>query len=185
MGRLIYSAITSFDGYTVDADGKFDWSAPDEQVHAFVNDLERPIGTYLYGRRMYDVMKVWQTMGDEPDQRPVSYDYARIWRAAAKIVFSRTLDVPATPRTAIERDFDVDSVRALVAGAEHDVSVGGATLAAQALRAGLVHEIQQFLSPVIVGGGTPFLPGGIRLDLSLADERRFDNGVVYLRYTVA
>lgn len=182
MGRLIYSAITSLDGYTVDRDGNFDWSAPDEQVHAFVNDLERPIGTYLYGRRMYEVMKVWQTMDQEPREPAVVYDFAHIWRSAAKIVFSSTLDVPQTPKTAIERSFDVESVRALTAGAERDVSVGGATLAAQALQAGLVHEIQQFLAPVVVGGGTHFLPADLRLDLDLLDERRFGNGTVYLRY---
>lgn len=182
MAKLIYSAITSLDGYTADQHGRFDWAAPDDEVHAFVNDLERPIGTYLYGRRMYDVMKAWQTIDREPGRSAVVSDFAAIWQAAAKIVFSRTLDVPTTPKTAIERDFDVDSVRALVTGAEHDVSVGGPTLAAHALAAGLVDELHQFVSPVVVGGGTHFLPAGVRLELELLDERRFDNGVVYVGY---
>ena len=185
MARLIYSAISSLDGFTVDDDGGFDWAAPDEQVHAFVNDVERPIGTYLYGRRMYEVMKVWQTMHDEPGQADVSYDYAHIWQSADKIVYSTTLDTVETPRTTLERSFDPAAVQAIKDRADRDVTVGGPNLAAHALRAGLVDEVQQFVSPVVVGGGTHFLPQGVRFALELADERRFDNGVVFLSYHVA
>src|SRR5262245_16946690 len=150
MAKLIYSAITSLDGYTVDADGHFDWSAPDEQVHAFVNDLERPVGTYLYGRRMYDVMKGWQDVLDEPDQPQVVYDFARIWQAADKVVYSSTLDMPSTPKTRIEPAFDATTVRSMTRDADRDISVGGATLAGLAIRAGLVDEWHQFLTPIIV-----------------------------------
>jgi dihydrofolate reductase len=181
MARLIYSAIASLDGYIADAEGRFDWSAPDEEVHAFVNDRERPIGTYLYGRRMYDVMAVWETMSTDGEP-PAMRDYAEIWRAAEKVVYSRTLDAPRTPRTRIERDFDAAAVRALKEGAAADLSVGGAELAGQALRAGLVDEVSLFLSPVAVGGGTPALPQGVRVDLELLEERRFAGGVVHLRY---
>jgi dihydrofolate reductase len=182
MARLIYSAIASLDGYVNDQDGRFDWSAPDEEVHAFVNDAERPIGTYLYGRRMYDVMAVWETMPTGDDESPATNDYAEIWRAAEKVVYSRTLDAPRTPRTRIERDFDAAAVRAMKEGATADLSVGGAELAGQALRAGLVDEVSLLLSPIAVGGGTPALPHGARLHLELLDERRFSGGVVYLRY---
>jgi dihydrofolate reductase len=182
VAKLIFSAITSLDGYAVDADGNFDWAAPDEQVHAFVNDRERPIGTYLYGRRMYQTMKAWQTMHEVPDQSEVTYDYARIWQAADKVVYSQALSGPETPRTRIERRFDPEAVRQLLTSAERDVSIGGPTLAANALRAGLVDEVQQFICPVAVGGGMPFLPPGVWLELELLDERRFDSGVVYLRY---
>src|SRR5690348_17039685 len=182
MARLIYSAIASLDGYVADEDGRFDWSAPDEEVHAFVNDAERPIGTYLYGRRMYDVMAVWETMPDGPDEPPVIHDYAAIWRAADKVVYSRTLDAPRTPRTRIEREFDPSAVRALKDAAAADLSIGGSELAGHALRAGLVDEVGLFLSPVVVGGGTPALPAGLRLGLELIDERRFANGVVHVRY---
>lgn len=184
MARLIYSAITSLDGFTVDADGSFDWAAPDEQVHAFVNDIERSIGTYFYGRRMYEVMKAWQTMPDEPHQPAVIHDYARIWQTADKIVYSTTLDAVDTPRTTLERAFDPAAVERVKNAAERDVSIGGPNLAAHALRAGLVDEVQQFVSPVVVGGGTRFLPAEVRLRLMLVDERRFDNGVVFLNYRV-
>jgi dihydrofolate reductase len=184
MARLIYSAITSFDGYTVDANGSFDWAAPDEQVHAFVNELERQVGTYLYGRRMYETMKVWQTTHDDPDPVAVTDDYAQIWQAADKIVYSTSLDAVETPRTRLERAFDPAAVRELKDAADRDITVGGPTLAAHALRAGLVDELQQFLTPVAVGGGTRFLPAGARFGLELADERRFDNGVVFLQYRV-
>jgi dihydrofolate reductase len=179
MAHLIYTTIASLDGYIADADGNFDWSAPDEEVHAFVNDLERPVGTYLCGRRLYEVMAVWETM-DDPE--PVMRDYAAIWRAADKVVYSRTLQDVSSARTRIERAFDPEAVRALKAGAGADLSVGGAQLAAQALRAGLVDECRLLLSPVVVGGGTRALPDGLRLGLDLLDQRRFDNGVVYLRY---
>ena len=184
MARLIYAAICSLDGYTNDTAGRFDWSAPDEEVHAFVNDLERSAGTYLYGRRMYEVMRVWQTM-DTSDEPAVMKDYAAIWQAAEKIVFSRTLDEVTTPRTRLERSFEPGLVRGLKEAAERDLTIGGATLAAEALTAGLVDEVQLLLSPVIVGGGTPALPTGLRVALELLDERRFGKGVVYVRYRVA
>jgi dihydrofolate reductase len=182
MAKLIYSAITSLDGYTVDADGHFDWSAPDDQVHAFVNDLERPVGTYLYGRRMYEVMRAWQDMLEEPNQSQVADDFARIWQAADKVVYSSTLAAPATPKTRIEPAFQADAVAGMKRHADRDISIGGATLAALAIRAGLVDEWQQLLTPIIVGGGTHFLPPDVRVELDLQDERRFDNGVVYLNY---
>jgi dihydrofolate reductase len=184
VAKLIYSAIASLDGYVADEDGKFDWSMPDEQVHAFVNDLERPVGTYLYGRRMYDVMVAWETM-DLAGQPPVMRDFAELWREADKIVYSRTLQAAASARTRIERDFDPDAVRRLKAQAERDIGVGGPGLAGQAIRAGLVDEYHLLLSPVIVGGGTRSLPEGLRMGLELLDERRFGNGVVYLHYRTA
>jgi dihydrofolate reductase len=182
VARLIYSGIMSLDGYTADADGRFDWAAPDEEVHAFVNDLERPIGTYLYGRRMYDTMAVWETMTDEPDLSPASLDYARIWQGADKVVYSTSLTEPTTPRTRVERSFDPDAVRAMKESAAADISVGGPGLAAQAVAAGLVDEWHLFVTPVVVGGGTRYLPDGVRFDLDLVDQRRFGNGVVLLRY---
>jgi dihydrofolate reductase len=177
MAKLIYSAIASLDGYVNDADGRFDWAAPDADVHACVNDEERPIGTYLYGRRMYEVMTFWETM-DEPE--PVMRDYAQVWRAAEKIVYSRTLDGVSTARTRLERELDPEAVRALKH--ERDLSIGGAHLAAEAIRAGLVDECRLYLNPIVVGGGTRALPDDVRWPLELLDERRFDNGVVYLRY---
>jgi dihydrofolate reductase len=182
MARLIYSAIMSLDGYIADADGNFDWAAPDEEVHAFVNDLERPVGTYLYGRRMYEMMRYWETAHTVAGQRPVSLDFAQIWQAADKIVYSATLQAPDTARTRVERDFDPDQVRKLKEAADRDLAVGGAHLAAQAIGAGLVDEYQLFAVPAIVGGGTRALPDLVRLDLALADERRFGNGTVYLCY---
>ena len=181
MAKLHYTAITSLDGYVADADGRFDWSEPDEEVHAFVNDLERPIGTYLLGRRMYDVLVAWETM-DTTDEPPAMEDYAKIWRAADKIVYSRSLDAVTTAKTRLERSFDPDAIRAMKTSAERDLSVGGPDLAAQAFRAGLVDEIQLFLAPVVVGGGTRALPGEVRLDLELLEERRFGNGTVYVCY---
>jgi dihydrofolate reductase len=180
MAKLIYAAIASLDGYTEDEEGKFDWAAPDEQVHAFVNDLERPVGTYLYGRRMYETMVAWETMADPA---PVMRDYAEIWRAADKIVFSTTLATAASERTRIERDFDPEAIRQLKAAADRDLGVGGPTLAAVAIEAGLVDELVLFLDPVVVGGGKRALPAGVRLPLELIDERRFDSGVVYVRYS--
>jgi len=181
LARLIYSAITSLDGYVADEKGTFDWAAPDEEVHAFVNDVERRVGTYLYGRRIYEVMVAWENMplGAEP---PVVHDFAQIWRAADKIVYSRTLPTVSSARTRIERDFDPDAVRRLKAAARHDLTVGGPDLAAQAIRAGLVDEYHLFVVPVLVGGGTRALPDRVRLMLDLLDERRFGSGVVHLHY---
>jgi len=181
MAKLIYSAIASLDGYIADEDGNFDWAAPDEEVHRFVNDLERPVRTHLYGRRMYEVMRFWETAGGA-DQPSFARDYAEIWRAADKIVYSKTLESVSSARTRIERDFDPDAVRQLKATAGRDLGVGGPGLAAQALEAGLVDECHFFVAPVVVGGGVRSLPDGMRLDLELLDERRFGSGVVYLRY---
>lgn len=185
MGRLTYTGIASLDGYTVDADGDFSWAAPDHEVHTFVNDLIRPVGTYLYGRRMYEVMSFWENGGDDEDDQPASRDFARIWRAAQKVVFSTTLDLVATERTRLEPRFDADAVRRLKEEADADLSLGGPGLATEALRAGLVDELQLFLVPTVVGGGTAYLPDGVRVGLSLREERRFGSGVVYLRYAVA
>jgi dihydrofolate reductase len=181
VAKLIYSAIASLDGYIEDEMGNFEWAAPDEEVHAFVNDQERPIGTYLYGRRMYETMKFWETAGDDA---PVSRDYAQIWKAAEKVVYSSTLTAVESERTRIERRFDPDAVRALKADAVADISIGGPTLAAQAFRAGLVDECNLFLHPIIVGGGKPALPEGLLVKLELLDERRFRSGVAHLRYRV-
>jgi len=179
MVKLIYTAIMSLDGYVADEEGNFDWAEPDEEVHTLVNDLERPIGTYLYGRRLYEVMVAWETITDE---QPFIKDYAEIWRAADKIVFTRTLETVSSERTRIERSFEPEAIREMKTAADTDISVGGPTLAAQAIRAGLVDEIGLFLAPVVVGGGTRALPDGVRLPLELLDERRFGNGTVYLRY---
>jgi dihydrofolate reductase len=183
MARLIYSAIASLDGYVADENGNFDWAAPDEEVHAFVNELERPIGTYLYGRRMYDVMAAWETL-DTSEQTPAMRDFAAIWRAADKIVYSRTLETVSSARTWIERDFDPETIRQLKATAAQDASVGGPELAAEAIRAGLVDECHLFLTPIVVGGGTPALPRNVRVELELLDDRRFTGGVVHLHYRV-
>jgi dihydrofolate reductase len=185
MAKLIYSAITSLDGYVADEHGNFDWSAPDEEVHAFVNDLERPVGTYLYGRRMYDVMRSWETAPTSGDESAAVRDFAGIWQAADKIVYSRTLEAVSSAKTRLERDFDPEAVRQLKASADRDLSVGGPELAAQALAAGLVDEIHLFLNPVLVGGGNPALPDGVPAQLELLDERRFGSGVVHLHYRVA
>ena len=182
MARLIYSAITSLDGYVADGDGNFDWAVPDEEVHTFINDLERPVGTYLYGRRMYEVMIYWETTHTLADQSPVMQDFAEIWRAADKIVYSRTLGTVSSTRTRIERNFNPDAVRKMKASAERDITVGGADLAAQAIKAGLVDECHLLIAPVVVGGGKPCLPTGVRLKLELLDERRFGNGMVHLHY---
>jgi len=184
VARLIYSMIASLDGYTVDADGSFDWAAPDEEVHAFVNDLERPVGTYLYGRRMYQTMAAWESPEMLADPSPVVRDFAQVWQAADKVVYSTTLDSVASARTRIEPAFDPDAVRAMTAAADRDLSIGGPHLAAQALRAGLVDECHLFLHPIAVGGGTRALPDGVRIGLELLDERRFGSGVVHLHYRV-
>jgi len=182
MAKLIYTAITSLDGYVADEAGNFDWSAPDEEVHTFVNDLERPAGTYLYGRRIYEVMLYWETAHTVAGQPPFIQDYAAIWQAADKIVYSKTLETVSSARTRIERDFDPKAVRQMKASAGRGISVGGPDLAAQALRAGLVDECHLFVSPVVVGGGKRFLPNNVRLNLELLDERRFSNGAVHLHY---
>ncbi len=182
MAKLIYSAIMSLDGYIADEDGNFDWAAPDAEVHAFVNDLERLAGTYLYGRRMYDVMAAWETMPTGADQSPVERDFAEIWRAADKVVYSKTLQTVSSARTRIERDFEPEAVRQLKAQARRDLTVGGPGLAAEALAAGLVDELHLFVVPVVVGGGTQVLPSHVRLQLELLDERRFGGGVVHLHY---
>jgi dihydrofolate reductase len=182
MGKLIYAGIASLDGYIADEDGKFDWSVPDEEVHAFVNDLERPVGTYLYGRRMYEVMAAWETVDTGADQAPAMRDFARIWRAADKVVYSTTLETVTSARTRIERSFDPDEVGRMKAAAGADLTMGGPGLAAHALRAGLVDECHLFVNPISVGGGTRFLPDHVCIELELLDERRFGNGVVFLRY---
>ena len=182
MAKLIYSALTSLDGYVADEDGNFDWAKPSEEVHVFVNDLERPVGTYLFGRRMYEVMAYWETADTVADQPPVVRDYAKIWQTAEKIVYSRTLSEVSSANTRIEREFDIDAVRQLKATADRDIGVGGPDLAAQAIEAGLVDELHLFLSPVVVGGGKPSLPDKVRLELELLDERRFANSVVHLHY---
>jgi dihydrofolate reductase len=181
VARLVYTAITSLDGYVADADGNFDWAQPSEEVHAFVNDQERSIGTYLYGRRLYQVMVAWETM-DLAGQPAVMQDYAAIWRSADKIVYSRTLDRASSARTRIERDFDPEAIRRMKAEAASDINVGGATLAASAIKAGLVDEYHLFLHPIVVGGGTQALPDHVRVKLELLDERRFGGGVVHLHY---
>jgi dihydrofolate reductase len=182
MAKLIYSVIASLDGYVADEDGNFDWAAPDEEVHRFVNDLERPVGTYLMGRRMYEVMRYWETADTVPDQPAHMVDFARVWQDADKVVYSRTLEEPSTARTRVERDFDPDAVRRLKAAADRDLTVGGPALAAQALAAGLVDECHVFLAPILVGGGTRAFPDKLRVPLELLEERRFSNGTVYLRY---
>jgi dihydrofolate reductase len=181
MGKLIYSALTSLDGYIEDRDGRFDWAEPDEEVHAFVNDLERPVGTHLLGRRMYDVMVYWETLGLDGQPPPIR-DFAEIWRAADKIVYSRTLETVSSARTRIERDFDPEAVRELKAASDRDLAVGGPELAAHAFRAGLVDEVHLFVAPIVVGGGKAALPADVRIELELLDERRFGNGMVHLRY---
>ena len=182
MAKLIYSAITSLDCYIADEDDNFDWAAPDEEVHSFVNDLERPVGTYLYGRRMYEVMAPWETAHTFADQRPVMQDFAQLWQAADKIVYSRTLETVSSARTRIEPDFDPEAVRQMKAQAGRDITVGGPDLAAQAIKAGLVDEFHLFFVPIVVGGGNQALPDHVRLKLELLDQRRFGSGVVHLRY---
>jgi dihydrofolate reductase len=183
VARLIYTAITSIDGYVEDADGRFDWAAPDDEVHAFVNELERPVGTYLYGRRMYETMAYWESPPGFAEQPPVVQEFAQIWQAADKIVYSTTLQMASSARTRIERELDPEAVRQLKATASADMTVGGAELAAQAIDAGLVDEYRLFLVPVVVGAGKHALPDRrIRLNLELLDERRFRSGTVYLRY---
>jgi dihydrofolate reductase len=184
MAKLIYSGLTSLDGYTVDANGSFEWAAPDEEVHTYVNDFERAIGTSLYGRRMYEVMQFWEDDANIEGEPPAMVDYARLWRDTDKIVYSTTITEVASERTRIEKRFDPDGIRRLKADAARDISIGGPSLAAHALRAGLVDEIHQFVFPVVVGGGTRFLPGDLSLSLELTVEHRFASGVVHLGYRV-
>jgi dihydrofolate reductase len=183
MAKLIYSTIASLDGYVADEDGSFAWAEPDEEVHTLVNDLARQVGTYLLGRRMYEVLVAWDTL-DLTDQPSYIRDFADIWRATDKIVYSSTLEAVSSGRTRLEREFDPEAIRRTKASAEADLSVGGPHLAAEAFRAGLVDECQLFLAPVVVGGGTRALPDGVRVGLELLDERRFGNGFVSLRYRV-
>jgi dihydrofolate reductase len=183
MAKLIYSAIASLDGYVADEHGRFEWAAPDREVHGFVNDLERPIGTYLLGRRMYEVMAVWETLPTDGEPAEMR-DFAQLWRAAEKVVYSTTLDAVSAPKTRLERAFEPDAVRQLKADAARDISIGGPDLAAEALRAGLVDECHLFLTPIVIGAGRQALPDGVRVPLELLAERRFGNGVVHLHYRV-
>jgi dihydrofolate reductase len=184
VARLIYSALTSLDGYVADESGDFNWAAPDPEVLAFVNDLERPIGTHLYGRRMYETMVYWETASAGGDQSAESRDFAQIWRAAQKVVYSRTLTAPSSERTRIEREFDPGAIRQLKESSGTDITVGGAELAGRAMAAGLVDECHLLLSPILVGGGKSALPADVRVQLELLDERRFHGGVVHLHYAL-
>ncbi len=185
MAKLIYAAIASLDGYVEDEEGRSDWAMPDEDVHTFANDLERPIGTYLYGRRMYETMVFWETASADADEPAVFSDYAEIWRAAKKIVYSRTLEKVSSARTRIEREFDRDAVRRLKQSSGADMAIGGAELAGHAIGAGLVDECHLFLCPIVVGGGKRALHDSVRAQLELLDERRFRNGFVHLHYRVS
>ena len=182
MAKLIFTGITSLDGYIADEQGRFDWSRPDAEVHAFVNDREREIGTYLMGRRMYEVMRVWDDFAEEPGLSPEERDFAAGWLGTDKVVYSKTLDDVSTVRTRLERRFDPAEVEIMKARADRHLAISGPTLAAQAITAGLVDEFQLFVNPVVVGGGTSFLPDGVRLELELLEEHRFGNGVVFLGY---
>ena len=182
MSTLVYSAIASLEGYVADENGNFDWAVPDEEVHAFVNDLSRPLGTYLYGRRMYETMVGWETDPTLAEWSTLLRDFAGIWQAADKIVYSKTLGAVYTARTRIERDFNPEAVRRMKASAGQDMAVGGPDLAAQAFRAGLVDECHLFVAPIVVGGGKRSLPDDVRVELDLLGQRRFGNGMVYLHY---
>jgi dihydrofolate reductase len=182
MAKLIYSALESLDGYVADEDGKFDWAKPDDEVHSFINQLEEPIGTHLYGRRLYEVMAYWESPPGIAEQPLYIQDFAEIWQAAEKVVYSKTLQSVSTARTRIERNFDPEAVRQMKENADRDIVVGGPELAAQAFKAGLVDELHLFVAPAVVGGGTKSLPEQVRLNLELLAERRFGNGTVHLRY---
>ena len=184
MARLIYSAICSLDGFVEDASGKFDWAAPDDEVHSFVNELERPIGTHVYGRRMYETMVFWEPVDPHGDRPAVARDYAAIWQAADKVVYSRTLGMPTSARTRIEREFDPNAIERMKQDSASDLSIGGAELAGQAIAAGLVDELQLMLMPVLVGGGKRALPNDVAVRLDLLDEHRFASGAVFLRYRI-
>lgn len=185
MGRLIYSMITSVDGYVSDPDGGIDWGGADADLHDFVSAKMAGVGTYLYGSRIYDLMTFWETAQDAPDATPSVREFARVWRAADKVVYSRTLGEVRTARTTLERDFDPAEVRRRVDALDHDVTIEGPTLAAVALRAGIVDEVQPYVAPVALGGGAPFFPPDLHLDLALVDEHRLPNGILWLRYEVA
>ncbi len=185
MGKLIYSMITSLDGFVSDTEGNFDWGVPAEDAHQFINDRYRSVGTYLYGRRMYEVMSYWETALAQPDPPEFYSDFARVWQAADKIVVSTTLEEVVSERTRIERSFDPEAIRAMKAASDQDLSINGPTLAAQAIKAGLVDVYELFLVPVVVGGGNSFYPDGVRLDLELLEEQRFSDGMVFLRYGLA
>lgn len=184
MARLIYSAITSLDGYTEDMDGNFDWAMPDVEVHSFINNLERSAGTHLYGRRMYETLTVWETDPNLATEAPHLRDYAEIWQAADKVVYSRTLESVPTRKTQIQRDFDPAAIRQMKESLEKDILIGGPELAAHAFRAGLVDEVHLFITPFSVGGGKSALPEGVRLELELLEERTFDSGIVFLNYRI-
>jgi dihydrofolate reductase len=183
--KLIYSMLASLDGYIADEDGKFDWAVPDDEVHSFINDLEQPVDTYLYGRRMYETMVAWETMHTRADQPRAIVEFAHIWQAANKVVYSRTLATVASARTQIKRDFDPEEVRQMKAQPGGDMTVGGPELAVYAFKAQLIDELHLFIAPIVVGGGKQSLPNNVRLKLELIDERRFGNGMVYLRYRAA
>jgi dihydrofolate reductase len=184
MAKLIYAAISSLDGYVADSEGNFDWSMPSEEVHRFVNDLEAGIGTYLYGRRMYEVMRYWETASTANGEESAEQEFAKVWQQADKIIYSRSINDVSTASTRLEREFDPEAIRQMKAAATRDIAVSGPTLAAEALRHGLVDECHLFLSPIVVGGGRPALPDNVWLQLELLDERRFGNGVVYLHYRI-
>jgi dihydrofolate reductase len=184
MAKLIYSAIASVDGHVADSRGGFDWAAPDVEVHRSINDLMRPIGTHLYGRRLYEVMQAWASPDLLTDPAPAVRDFAEIWQAADKVVYSTTMAVPAAERTRLESAFDPARVGDLKAAASADLLIGGADLGGQAIAAGLVDELHLYLVPMLVGGGTPALPVDVRLPIALLDQQRFDNGTVHLHYAV-
>lgn len=184
MGRLIYSMGVSADGFVADADGVFAWGAVDEELHTFAGEISRSVGTYLYGRRMYEIMLFWETAEAEPEHPPFILEYARQWKACDKVVYSTTLEQPRSGRTTLRSSLDLEEIATWKAERDHDLTVDGPTLAAQLLEAGLVDEVQLLIAPVVVGGGLRFFPGGWRADLTLLDERRFANGTVYVRYRV-
>jgi dihydrofolate reductase len=184
MAKLVYTAIASLDGYISDEDGNFGWAAPDEEVHEFMNQLERSVGTQLYGRRMYETMAAWETNPGLAADAEVTAEFARLWQEDDKVVYSRSLDAPMTSRTAIEREFDADAVRQMKDSASKDLSIGGPDLAAQALEAGLVDECHLVIAPVVVGGGKRWLPDDFRIALELLDQRSFASGFVHLHYRV-
>ena len=182
MAHLIYIANSSLDGYTEDMDGNFDWTTPDEDGFRFISNLVRATGTHLYGRRMYETMMVWETDPNLAAESSLRRDFAEIWQAADKIVYSRTLEAVSTRKTQLERNFDPEAIRQLKEAVEPDILIGGPELAAHAFRSGLIDECHLFLAPIILGGGKPCLPDNVRLELELLEERRFGNGVVFLRY---